>query len=577
MKLTKDRSAPLAGCPTESAGGSPGTLAESRCIRARLRLARRAAIVSASWFALGACVPPGDGVVPPTDVLYFPVALTTDSQKSHLFVVGSDFDLQYNHGTIHSLSLARLRELAGKPCKVDAECQAAEPDSKCDVEPTEQNDGRPSFLCVQAKGPHALDPCRGLGFKTVSLRASSPGLCAPVDLEEPADGKGSLVRDVVQIPAFATDAVMLARPADVDSGPSERLFVPSRGDSALHWVDVEDGKLRCGQGSGNICSDDYRTYENPDVVTNYDTGETLKAPVDPFSITASRDGALLAITHQTDRAVSAYVHDWARGAKLVSVYRSTLGTPVSIEAMPGAFASDDPESRTGFLMTFRDLAEVRLLRFFPAKGDRAGDPGALLEVGRAPLRLNSPGLHSRGIVVDSSAFEEKAGSCAEGDVECLLQARSLPRSVYVTNRSPNSVVVGRIDPGAFTDSSSELPSFVQSFPVGEGPAQLFLGNVMAPSGQVEPRLFVVCFDAAVIYVFDPVRGKFDTQINTGRGPQGLAFDNFDEASGEVHPLLYVGHFTDSYVAVISLDQRYPTTYGATLATVGFPQPPRAAK
>ncbi|OQX69998.1 MAG: hypothetical protein B6A08_02200 [Sorangiineae bacterium NIC37A_2] len=556
--------------------GSTGSRAESRSARARSRIGFRAAIVSASWLSLGACVPPGDGVVPPTDVLYFPVALTTDSQKAHLFVVGSDFDLQYNHGTIHSLSLARLRELAGKPCKADSECQALEAESKCDTEPTKQNEGRPSYLCVSTTGPHALDPCRGLGLKTVSLRASSPGLCAPVDLENPADGKGSLVRDVVQIPAFATDAVMLTRPSDVDEGPSERLFVPSRGDSALHWVDVEDGKLRCGQGRRNICSDDYRTYENPDVIADYETGETLKAPVDPFSITASKDGSVLAVTHQTDRAVSAYVHDWAEGARLAAVYRSTLGSPVSIDALPGAFASDDPESRTGFLMTFRDLAEVRLLRFFPSQ-DREGDPGALLEVGRAPLRLNSPGLHSRGIVVDSSAFEEKARSCAEGDVDCLLEARLLPRAVYVANRSPNSVVVGRMDPQALTDSSSELPTLVESFPVGEGPAQLFLGHVMAPSGKVEPRLFVVCFDAAVIYVFDPVRGKFDTQINTGRGPQGLAFDNFDEASGEVHPLLYVGHFTDSYVAVISLDQRYPTTYGATLATVGFPEPPRAAK
>lgn len=533
--------------------------------------------MSASWIALGACVPPGDGVVPPTDVLYFPVALTTDSQKTHLFVVGSDFDLQYNHGTIHSLPLARLREVTGKPCKFDSECQATEPDGKCDTEPTEQNEGSPSFLCVSQVGPHALDPCRGLGFKTVSLRASSPGLCAPIDIEEPADGKGSLVRDVVQIPAFATDAVMLARPPEADAGPTERLFVPSRGDSALHWVDIEDGQLRCGQGRRNICSDDYRTRDNPDVITDHNTGEHLKAPVDPFSITASKDGTLLAVTHQTDRAVSAYVNDWAGGVKLVSVVRSSLGSPVSIEALPGAFTSDDPVSRTGFLMTFRDLAEVRLLRFFPSKSGRASDPGALLEVGRAPLRLNSPGLHSRGIAVDSSAFEQRAKTCAEGDVECLLEARSLPRPMYVANRSPNSVVVGRIDPETLTNRPSELPILVENFPVAEGPAQLFLGHVMAASGQVEPRLFVVCFDAAVIYVFDPVRGKLDTQINTGKGPQGLAFDNFDETSGEVHPLLYVGHFTDSYVGVISLDQRYPTTYGATLATVGFPQPPRAAK
>lgn len=526
---------------------------------------------------LGSCVPPGDGVVPPRGVLYFPVGMATDAAKTHLFVIGSDFDLQYNHGTIHSLSLARLRELAGRPCKSDADCRATDPDSQCDTTPTEQNELHPSFLCVPSSGEHALDPCRGIGFKSTSLRATSPGLCAPIDIEKPADGRGTLIRDWVQIPAFATDAILLERPKDASTGPEERLFVPSRGDSSLHWLDIDSGKMTCGQDENLLCSDQFRTQDNPDVIPNPDTGEILKAPADPFSVTASRDGRLLAVTHQTDRAVSAYVNDWAAGATLVSVARSTLGSPVGIAALPDAFTADNPISRTGFLMTFRDLAEVRMLRFFPSPSGNPSSPGVLRDAGRVPIRLNTPGLHSRGILIDSTESEEASDACPEADLPCLLKARALPRKIYIANRSPNSLLIGRTEPSRITAESPDLPVLFDSIPLVEGPAELFFGQVMTPSGKAEPRLFAVCFDAAMIFVFNADTGELDSQIITGRGPQAIAFDNFDSETGEVHPLLYVGHFTDSYVGVISLDQRYPTTYGATLATIGYPVPPRASK
>lgn len=580
MKQISERPVLSAGRPSKKAGTRPGpcddaTRPEEAAPRGPWR---QAALFASLTFAfVASCVPPGDGVVPPRGVLYFPVGLAINAASTHLFVVGSDFDLQYNHGAVHSLSLSRLRELAGRPCKADAECRAFDSNTQCDTAPTEQNEGHPSFLCVLSSGEHAFDPCRGIGFKTSSLRATSPGLCAQVDIENPADGRGSLISDFVQIPAFATDAVVIARPSDAEGGPPDRLFVPSRGDSSLHWLDIDGGRLDCGQDENQLCSDLFRTTDNPDVIANPETGEILKSPADPFTVTASKDGRLLAVTHQTDRAVSAYVNDWSSGVKLVSVTRSLLGSPVGIAALPEAFASDNPESRTGFLMTFRDLAELRLLRYFPSNSGDPSSPGVLRDAGRVPIRLNTTSLHSRAILVDSSESEQASDACVKTDRECLLAARALPRKIYVANRSPNSLMIGRTEPSRLTAQSPDLPILFDSVPLSEGPAKLALGYVMTASGVPALRLFAICFDSAMIFVFDPETGELDSQIITGRGPQAIAFDNFESEKGEVHPLLYVGHFTDSYVGVISLDQRYPMTYGATLATIGNPQAPRASK
>ena len=46
---------------------------------------------------------------------------------------------------------------------------------------------------------------------------------------------------------------------------------------------------------------------------------------------------------------------------------------------------------------------------------------------------------------------------------------------------------------------------------------------------------------------------------------------------ETRGWLFIGHFTDSFITVISLDRRFPMTFGKTLATIGKPTPPRASK
>jgi DNA-binding beta-propeller fold protein YncE len=103
-----------------------------------------------------------------------------------------------------------------------------------------------------------------------------------------------------------------------------------------------------------------------------------------------------------------------------------------------------------------------------------------------------------------------------------------------------------------------------------GPSRIVIGQVQTPSGDLETRVFVVCFDSRRIFVYDPARSRIESEILTGRGPHAVAVD-------EKRKLLYVGHFTDSYIGVYSLDLASPATYGTLLGTLGTPKAPRSSK
>jgi hypothetical protein len=62
-----------------------------------------------------ACYPSGaEGTDPPTTTFYFPVGLAVSPGGNVLYVANSDFDLQWNGGTIQSYDLFRLRHDAAE-------------------------------------------------------------------------------------------------------------------------------------------------------------------------------------------------------------------------------------------------------------------------------------------------------------------------------------------------------------------------------------------------------------------------------------------------------------------------------
>ena len=115
--------------------------------------------------------------------------------------------------------------------------------------------------------------------------------------------------------------------------------------------------------------------------------------------------------------------------------------------------------------------------------------------------------------------------------------------------------------------------FHDSVPLAFGASRVETGKVIQPDGTLATRVFAVCFDSRIAFVFDPVLERIEVAIRTGRGPHDIAIDTGVNANGEPYSMLYVGHFTDSYIGAVDLDMRRPVTYGQMIATIGIPVSP----
>jgi hypothetical protein len=316
----------------------------------------------------------------------------------------------------------------------------------------------------------------------------------------------------------------------------------------------------------------------------------------------------VAVTNQTTGSVSLFVNDWSlnSGPALESIATGLPSAPVGVAAIPDTLpASTNPSA--GFLVAYRNAPQIDLLRVRSDASDTpttvvAGFPRFVLTpAATAPINANSLGFDSRGIVIDDAqrlndyAACDAAASCNAGmDPDALEACRETPAfvdcarsvhqpDVYVANRAPSSLLVGRMTPDfSYANGSSELPSFVDSVALTSGPSRVVLGYVKVPTSSagdgtddggpfdLERRVFIVCFDSRRVFVYDPKRRIIEAIITTGRGPFALAID-------EKRGLGYIAHFTDSYLGVISLDQRFPQTYASVVASIGPPSPPRASK
>jgi hypothetical protein len=556
---------------------------------------------------LGGCFTSTEGEPPPTDELYFPVGLSlfgeTPDGPAFLAVANSDYDLHYNSGNVFVLDAARIRALVPRPCALDEHCVEV---GVCDNTPNAANQNAPSFTCISAPG---VDPCADGRRRSAADRSLYPGRCE----YQPIDDEMRL--SVQRIGAFATDVLYRPNPDPSDANKLGRLFVPVRGDATLHWIDVRsDGTLDCGDDDG-ACDGYHRVGDDPDEENTRD----LRLDPEPFALAASAEGPAIVVTNRTTGKASLFVNDWAtrptlkhalEGLPAYPVGIAALPTPAIVQALQALHAEPREDTALadvaarwqsinydpGFLVSFGNVAEVDLLRYF--QQDPSQNEDYLRRADRIGIHLNSAGYDSRGIAIqtrDRSTAELRCATRAGVDATCLgdaaclgglspeavdsylscvQEAASTPLDVYVANRSPASLLVGRTRPVVNDVQSAEVPDFYAAIPLTLGPSRVITGEVLVGEANgvrsYEPRVFAICFDSRRIFVYDPVRRMVDTEITTGRGPHAVAIDP-DNA------LLFIGHFTDSYIGVVSIDRRFPQTYGRTLATIGKPVPPRTSK
>jgi hypothetical protein len=509
-----------------------------------------------------ACFSPGDGVPPPPNEIYFPTGLALDDAlvgaagARHLYVANSDFDLQYSSSILAAYDLEQFRSLLDptqmgvvpRPCNTTLDCQGYALGT-CD------NQDTPSHVASHFCVGDDLEPCP-TGERSEADKLLYPGRCNPID-------PVPLITARIGIGAFATDIIYRKRPDSV-TGSSDlgRLFLPVRGDATLHWIRVESdaqNTLDCGEDTavpGSPCDDGHRAGKKQ----SESPIQTRMLP-EPFGIDATADGREIVVTNQTSGALTLFYNPWSESGASVLLTDEIGGlplAPVTVAAVPVDASPQTNPAQPGFLVGYADAAQIDLVRVdtsltsIPGAINAASRNYPLIYLsGTVSIAADSIGSNSRGIAVDDSVS---------------------PARVFASNRAPPSLLVGALrttfdKPDLATD---DLPAFTDSVPLNAGPSRVVLGKVRLPDGSLALRVFVVCFDSRSIYIYDPNLRQVEAIVRTGRGPYALAID-------EARNLAYVGHFTDSFLGVISLDQHFPDTYATMIATIGQPLPPRTSK
>jgi len=535
---------------------------------------------------LAGCYSTGEGPSPSVSSLYFPVGLAVSPGGTALFVANSDFDLRFNAGTVAEYDLARIRT---------------------DLAPLWQTPNAATDRCAAA----------GLGLNATPIL--QPGACAAYNPEAPpSDPTKSTVKNAAKIGAFATDllfvcqpdpmlggadctdpgSVDLAHPAAAAASQSARLFVPVRGEPSLTFFDVDDDRmppknadgtqppakqsfaLQCDQSANDgRCADTHRAGLNP-----AENVRALTLPAEPFGIAVTDRAEAIVVSHQSSGAgaLSLFTGPDGNGVSVFGakpVLQFVLGglaaattgiaslpVPVGATVTPGA---NQPDYHQGFVVTYREAPEADVFRFFD--DDAAAPIRPFLTRTTAVTLASTPsGRDSRGVAVDHSPSSDRAkcvtGCAPTNDPKCLDACTRVPLAAYIANRSPASLLIGEVrlaDPKLGT----EEVRIYDSVPLAQGPSRVVIGSIKsAKTGMPEKRVFVICFDARVIFVYDPVQRRIDGTIRTGRGPHSLVMD-------PVEPIAYVGHFTDSYIGLIDLDESHTDTFETIVASIGVPQAP----
>jgi hypothetical protein len=550
---------------------------------------------------LTACYSAGDGTDPPNKDFYFPVGLGVSRGGNVLYVVNADFDLQWNGGTLQAYDLHLIRRHAtifagGDPTNPDASS----------LEGLPQRPGCPD-----------VPPRNGTSKKVGDT-------CAP-----PVDSK-RYVRDSAIIGAFATDLQL--------SPSGNRMFVPVRGDASLTWADVEPDdpdvapptdpaaryapfSIDCGIRSSNRCDLAHHAGNNAQ-----EPGNTrgLTMPGEPFGMAQNDDGSAIVVTHQTDTKTSLFTTGLdAKGQRLsapalqfvvdglVVGGNGVTAIPHDKDAFPGGVGAPRP----AFLQTSRNNPELALLRYYSDEGSTTPSSALvrpfLVKEAAFSLTANAGGSDSRGIITDPTpriVCKSRVAPADPGarpprtqdDVDRdLVECARLPARVFFANRSPSSMILGEVGEsavGADGSFDADKLTIFGNLPLAAGPSRLYLAPIVDADGNYALRVFIVCFDSATIFVYDPEAGAVENIIRVGAGPFAIAFDPFnleDVALRHQVPkdarepnldlrryrYAYVASFTNSFVQVIDLDdgRTDKSTFETVVFQLGQPTPPKGSQ
>ncbi|WP_394847195.1 hypothetical protein LZC95_06965 [Pendulispora brunnea] len=585
----------------------------------------------------------GNGSDPPSNQLYFPVGLAVSTGGNVLYAVNSDFDLQWSGGTLQSYDLFKLRHDIGVMLNWDPG-----PDQRNFPGLPYVEDHKPAFFCK----PDGTFP-GGPEVDQNNNRIPVGRICAPPMHSE------AYFHDSVTIGAFATDLQLSRGTLDGSPTGGRRLFMPMRSDASLTWVDIAADDpaiappdlapgdssfppfaLRCNGGAtghGARCDAGHSAGNNPNELGN---NRKITMPGEPFGMAQTEDGTAIVVTHQNDTRTSLFgtgLHPVGTGdgcplpvpvanpqnptapalqfvAENITIGGNGIASiPHDVDAYAG---NCDKMPRPAFWQTSRFLPRLDRVRYYADDGQSGWDPTSKIPPsapqyrpylqGEATVSIftNPSGIDSRGIAIDNTQRIACKAQPGADKTKCA----QLPARAFIANRQPATVLIGQV--GAVTTEGGYNPddiSIYANIPLTVGASRVYLAPIVDRQGNYALRLFIVCFDSATIFVYDPQTEQIENVIRVGTGPFAMAFDPFDindvalrkpvpvddrqkDPIFAASPLrrysfAYVASFTNSFVQVIDLDNSRPkapngqplnATFETVVYTLGTPTAPKGS-
>jgi hypothetical protein len=518
----------------------------------RGRVLARSVVVfalAAGAVAMPACALNQEGVPPPRDRIAFPASALVDPDGHWLYVANSNSDLRYNNGTLIAVDLdAAINDRFGPPkspaptWKVCAGADRVRVDS--DPEP-----------CCWDYLDHGILNCDDRLYippdSTVEIGSFSAGMVFQ-SFREPS------------CPAAQGDvgpnALLAASPKDRHDCnaqcPGEpvdgRLFIGVRGNSSLSYVDtsrVADPAL--GTRPSFSCKDQNGTEKPvctvvdmlPDPTTSGVT--PIHVPDEPYALALQETQDLLYVGHlRGDTA-----HPQTGGISLFDVSRPAGRDKPRFLGPSSSFFNADGNGNFGITSLTKVGGQVYATSRYSTSA--VNIVPSLAELATVCTQDKKDIVLVRGGDVFTTPL---AGFEIRG-----IQFLPEGNRAFALQRTPPALVgfdVSR-DQQAFGNFPSDIletcvgPTFLQSYDAGEG-----------------TRLYVTCFDAGQVYVFDPYVPRLIAVIEAGRGPAGLVFPSAFRTD-RTERLAYVVGFSGNDISVVDVTPASKMQYHV-VQRIGFP-------
>lgn len=420
---------------------------------------------------LAGCPASAEDVRPPDDGFYFPTGLAISPDEKFLFVSNANSDLRYGSSSLLVLDLDVVDGVVRD--WIDADSVPA----GC----SQDLDDRAAIICPEEHEGNNVQYLRqGAGVRL-----------------------GNFVGEV--------------KLQQLDNG-NLRLFVPSRGDPSITWVDFDTAAevLECGgEGAYPRCDGDHQLEQLRD------DPDLAGLSSEPFGLYVDGVNGYVVVAHLTSGNIS-----------LASSPPDDSEPPLLVDVKGGFFAT----SRTTGL---RGAVAV--------EGRQPGDPNDLLYVtsrGESRIQMlhvEQPSDEVYPLLVPTDYFFLNTVFPAEESRGMVFSADG--NRAHIINRRPPTLIT--VDTSLDTEGRP-TNEVIQATELCPQAGLVTLADV----GQGD-RAYVTCFRDGQIWVIDPEAASLESVINVGRGPHAMAVSISRRQ-------MYVTNFLENTVAVIDLTPGVPT-------------------